>query len=247
VGEALLRVRGLPDTVGLDSAPGRPPGAREGRARLYRALRSTGRGVDVGTRAAATVGPASRRTAPSSARARGGAGSRREFEYVRRGRVDLLAGFWAGDGRVYGLVRAQHRSRDFCELLDLLDRASPPGQPIHLIPDPVSAHRSAEVARWLDARPERAFVLHVLPVHASWLWFLEVWFSILSRKCLKRADFPDFATAADQIEAFIATYNTHLAHPFAWKKGVRCSGNPREGWGQATAVGASSCGVSATS
>jgi hypothetical protein len=77
------------------------------------------------------------------------------------------------------------------------------------------------VARWLDARPARTFVFHFLPVHASWLSFIEVWFSILSRKCLKRADFPDAATAAEQVEAFIATYNTHLAHPFAWKKGVR--------------------------
>ena len=147
--------------------------------------------------------------------------ARREFEYVRRGTVDLLAGFRVNDGRVYGLVRRQHRSREFCELLELLDRASPPGQPIHLILDPVSSHRSAEVARWLDARPARAFVFHFLPVHASWLSFIEVRFAILRRTCLKRADFPDAATAAAQIEAFIATDNTHLAHPFAWKKGVR--------------------------
>ena len=147
--------------------------------------------------------------------------ARREFEYVRRGTVDLLAGFRVNDGRVCGLVRRQHRSHEFCELLDLLDRASPPGQPIHLILDPVSSHRSAEVARWLDAHPARTFVFHFLPVHASWLSFIEVWFSILSRKCLRRADFPDAEVAAAQIEAFIATYNTHLAHPFAWRKGVR--------------------------
>ena len=147
--------------------------------------------------------------------------ARREFEYVRRGTVDLLAGFRVADGRVCGLVRPQHRSREFCELLGLLDHESPPGQPIHLILDPVSSHRSAEVARWLDAHPARRFVFHFLPVHASWLSFIEVWFSILSRKCLKRAAFPDAPTAAEQIEAFIATYNTHLAHPFTWKKGVR--------------------------
>jgi transposase len=159
-------------------------------------------------------------TAPDQAAAPGRA-ARREFEYVRRGTVDLLAGFRVGDGRVFGLVRRQHRSREFCELLALLDHASPPGQPIHLILDPVSSHRSAEVARWLDARPDRPFVFHVLPVHASWLSFIEVWFSILSRTCLKRAHFPDAATAAVQIEGFIETHNTHLAHPFAWRKGVR--------------------------
>jgi hypothetical protein len=48
-----------------------------------------------------------------------------------------------------------------------------------------------------------------------------VWFSILSRQCLKRADFPDVLTATRQIEAFITTSNTHPAHPFAWRKGVR--------------------------
>ena len=41
--------------------------------------------------------------------------ARREFEYVRNGTVDLLAGFRVNDGQVYGLVRLKHRSREFCE------------------------------------------------------------------------------------------------------------------------------------
>ena len=147
--------------------------------------------------------------------------ARREFEYVRNGTVDLLAGFGVNDGQVCGIVRLQHRSREFCELLGLLDQQTPLGQPIHLILDPVSSHHSAEVRSWLDAHADRTFVFYFLPVHASWLSFIEVWFSILSRKCLKRADFPDVLTATRQIEAFITTYNTHLAHPFAWRKGVR--------------------------
>ena len=147
--------------------------------------------------------------------------ARREFEYVRHGTVDLLAGFRVNDGQVLGLVRLQHRSREFCELLALLDGQTPAHQPIHLILDPVSSHDSAEVAAWLDAHPQRSFVFHFLPVHASWLSFIEVWFSILGRKCLKRADFADARTATRQIEGFILTYHTHLAHPFEWKKGVR--------------------------
>ena len=50
---------------------------------------------------------------------------------------------------------------------------------------------------------------------------MEVWFSILSRKCLRRADFVDATIATHEIEAFMTTYNTHMAHPFEWKKGVR--------------------------
>ena len=65
-------------------------------------------------------------------------------------------------------------------------------------------------------------MFHFLPVHASWLSFIEVWFSILSRKCLRRARLRAMPTiATQQIEAFMRTYNPHMAHPFEWKKGVR--------------------------
>jgi hypothetical protein len=147
--------------------------------------------------------------------------ARREFEYVRHGTVDLLAACRVTDGQVTGLVRGQHRSREFCELLDLLDRQTPLDQTLHLLVDPVSSHRSAEVAVWLACRPWRRFVFHFLPVHSSWLSCIEVWFSILARKCLQRANWPDRATATHDITAFIATYNCHLAHPFSWQKGVR--------------------------
>jgi hypothetical protein len=147
--------------------------------------------------------------------------ARREFEYVRHGTVDLLAGFRVQDGRVCGMVRLQHRSREFCELLALMDEHTPADEPIHLLLDPVSSHRSAEVAAWLADHPARTFHFHFLPVHASWLSFIEVWFSILSRKCLRRADFANATIASQDIEAFIVNYNTHLAHPFEWKKGVR--------------------------
>ncbi len=159
-------------------------------------------------------------TAPDQPVAPGRA-ARREFEYVRHGTVDLLAGFRVQDGRVCGMVRLQHRSREFCELLALMDEHTPVDEPIHLLLDPVSSHRSAEVAAWLADHPRRTFHFHFLPVHASWLSFIEVWFSILSRKCLRRADFTDATIASQQIEAFIVNYNAHLAHPFEWKKGVR--------------------------
>jgi hypothetical protein len=140
--------------------------------------------------------------------------ARREFEYVRHGTVDLLAGFRVNDGQVCGVVRLKHRSREFCELLALLDQQTPPDERIHVILDPVSSHWSAEVADWVDPHPRRTFVFHFLPVHASWLSFIEVWFSTLTRKCLRRARFTDALRATHEIEGFITTYNTHLAHPF---------------------------------
>ena len=90
-----------------------------------------------------------------------------------------------------------------------------------MILDEVSPHWSAEVRTWLADHPARTFAFHFLPVHASWLSFIEVWFSILSRKCLRGASFGNAMIATHEIEAFVRTYNLHLAHPFEWKKGVR--------------------------
>lgn len=146
--------------------------------------------------------------------------ARREFEYVRHGTVDLLAAFAIGTGRVDGLVRAQHRSCEFIELLRVLDRTVPRGQTIHLILDPVKLHCSAEVALFIYFHPDR-FAFHWLPTHASWLSFIEAWFAILSKKCLKRSEFATFQAAERGITDFITTYNTHQAKPFTWRNGVK--------------------------
>jgi DDE superfamily endonuclease len=146
--------------------------------------------------------------------------ARREFEYVRHGTAAVLAAFCVNTGMVTGIVRRRHRSREFLELLAHLDRHVPKRQVIHLILDPVRMHASAEVALYVYYRPGR-FAFHWLPVHASWLSFVEAWFAILSKKCLKRAELTDFAAAAQTLTAFIATYNAHHAKPFTGKKGIK--------------------------
>jgi hypothetical protein len=132
----------------------------------------------------------------------------------------VLAAFCVNSGAVTALVRRRHRSAEFLELLAQLDRQVPKRQVIHLILDPVRMHASAEVALYLYYRPDR-FAFHWLPVHASWLSFVEAWFAILSKKCLKRAELADFAAAERTITAFVGTYNAHHAKPFTWKKGVK--------------------------
>jgi hypothetical protein len=131
-----------------------------------------------------------------------------------------LAAFCVNTGQVTGLVRQRHRSAEFLELLETLHQQVPQGQVIHLILDPVRLRASAEVALYLNYRPER-FAVHRLPKHASWPSFVETWFAILSKKCLKRAELTDFAEAARAITGFIATYNAHQAKPFTWKIGIK--------------------------
>lgn len=146
--------------------------------------------------------------------------ARREFEYVRHGTAAVLAAFGVTTGEVTAIVRQRHRSAEFLELLDRLDRQVAKRQIIHLILDPVRLHASAEVALYLYYRPGR-FAFHWLPLHASWLSFIEAWFAILSKKCLKRAELADFADAARTITDFVATSNAHHAKPFTWKQGVK--------------------------
>jgi transposase len=54
-------------------------------------------------------------------------------------------------------------------------------------------------------------VLHFTPKHASWLNQIELWFSILARKVLHRANFTSEANLKQRISAFIDFFNKTLA------------------------------------
>jgi transposase len=54
------------------------------------------------------------------------------------------------------------------------------------------------------------------PRHASWLNQVEIWFSILARRALKRASFESVAALHDRLTQFITYFNAVLAKPFRW-------------------------------
>jgi transposase len=54
-----------------------------------------------------------------------------------------------------------------------------------------------------------------LPKHTSWLNQVELWFSILVRRVLKRSHFPSLAALEARILEFI-TYFNKTAKPFQW-------------------------------
>lgn len=45
---------------------------------------------------------------------------------------------------------------------------------------------------------------------------IEIWFSILARKLLRRADFKSATELKLRIEAFIAYFNNTMAKPLRW-------------------------------
>ena len=64
--------------------------------------------------------------------------------------------------------------------------------------------------------PAHRIVFHYTPKHASWMNQIEIWFSILSRKLLKRGTFSSVADLKAKVLAFIAYFNRTMAKPFRW-------------------------------
>lgn len=54
------------------------------------------------------------------------------------------------------------------------------------------------------------------PKHTSWLNQVEIWFSILVRRLLKRASFTSVEDLRERVLAFIEYFNATLAKPFKW-------------------------------
>ena len=64
--------------------------------------------------------------------------------------------------------------------------------------------------------PSHRIVFHYTPKHASWMNQIEIWFSILARKLLKRGNFTSLDDLNAKVLAFIQYYNRTMAKPFKW-------------------------------
>ncbi|MDZ7367983.1 MAG: IS630 family transposase, partial [candidate division KSB1 bacterium] len=108
----------------------------------------------------------------------------RDYEYKRLGTVSLLGAIDLFSGRVHGLVRNRHRSREFIEMLQHLDSFYPKEMKIRIILDNHSAHISKETRKYLATIPNR-FEFVFTPTHGSWLNIIETFFSKMTRQFLR--------------------------------------------------------------
>jgi transposase len=81
--------------------------------------------------------------------------------------------------------------------------------------DPGPLKTGAQRKQFLTA-PSKRVVFHFTPTHASWLNQIEIWFSTLTRKVLRRGDFASLEDLEKKILAFIDYHDAHWARPYKW-------------------------------
>jgi transposase len=145
--------------------------------------------------------------------ARPGRLARREFEYVRHGTVSIIAALHVHTGQVITEQITRNDSATFITFLTMLDHNVDPALTIHLVLDNGSSHTSKATKKWLREHPR--FQPRYTPAHASWLDQAELFFSILTRRLLRRGEFTSRENLADKIDRFVDVYN-RTAKPFRW-------------------------------
>lgn len=145
---------------------------------------------------------------------RPGQPERRTHDYKRHGTTTLFAALEIATGEVTGRCSARHGVADFLDFLKLVHRTYPRRQ-LHLIVDNYHTHKNIAVQQWLAEHPR--FHLHFTPTSASWLNQVEGWFSLLSRRAIRRGIFRSVSQLVESIQAFITAWNDNR-HPFAWVK-----------------------------
>jgi transposase len=145
--------------------------------------------------------------------ARPGKPARREHEYTRNGTQNLFAALRVHTGEVSAMTSKTRNRFDLLRFLDQLETEIPAGKEVIAISDNLSTRTTDEVEQWLADHPRWRFVF--TPKHASWLNQVEIFFSILARRLLKHGAFISEADLAQQMLAFVETYN-QTARPFNW-------------------------------
>ena len=177
-------------------------------------------------------------------RPRPGKPERQEFEYERHGTLSLIASLEVALGTVVPSLGPNRTEADFLNHIKSVIDQDPEGGWIFIL-DQLNTHKSESLVRLvvercglkLDlglkgksgilksmqtrgqflAEPTHRIRFVYTPKHCSWLNQIEMWFSILTRRLLRRGSFHSVQELSRRILDFINYFNQTLAKPFNWK------------------------------
>lgn len=158
-------------------------------------------------------------------------------EYKRNGTSSLFAALEVSTGLVKTGHYNRRRRREFLDFMNDVIQGYDSDTEIHVILDNLSTHKPKN-DRWLARHPN--VHLHYTPTHASWLNMVEVWFSILSRQCLRGSSCASVRQLRTLIDDFTAVY-TESAAPFEWRKTVVFQQTPARRLADASAAKTVTC------
>jgi hypothetical protein len=140
-----------------------------------------------------------------------------EFEYERGGALAYLAAWDVRRAKLFGACESTTGIEPFGRLVEQVMAQEPyrAAKRVFWIVDNGSSHRGAAAVNRLQSAYPNLRLVH-LPVHASWLNQVEIYFSILQRKVLTPNGFTSLAEVRERILAFQVLYE-QTAKPFEWK------------------------------
>ena len=146
-----------------------------------------------------------------------GQAMRIEHEYERGGALAYLAAWDVRRAKVFGRCEQTTGIEPFGRLVAEVMSQEPyaSAHRVFWVVDNGSSHRGKAAIRRLQKAWPNLVVVH-LPVHASWLNQIEIYFSIVQRKVLTPNDFVSLTAVEERILDFQARF-AEVARPFEWK------------------------------
>jgi transposase len=138
-------------------------------------------------------------------------------DYDRGGALAYLAAYDVGQAKVYGRCAPSTGIKPFMALVQQVMTRQPYASATRVfwIVDNGSSHRGQASIDRLESAWSNLTLVH-LPVHASWLNQIEIYFSIVQRKVLTPNDFLDLVEVQRRLLGFQRRYE-QTALPFDWR------------------------------
>ena len=140
-----------------------------------------------------------------------------EHEYERKGAYVYLAAWDVNRAKIFGRCEEKSGIASFDRLVEQVMSQEPylSAERVFWVIDNGSSHRGESSVKRLQEKWPTIIPVH-LPIHASWLNQVEIYFSIVQRKVLTPVDFNSLPEVEERLLGFQERFQ-EVAKPFDWK------------------------------